>query len=586
MTLRDAITEANILPGADTIVFSLAVPIIQPLTPLPPITGPTTIDGSNPSGPSSVTIDGTTAGGDGLDLTGGNSVVKNLTVIGFQDGIDVDSTGNLISNDVVSGNSDAGIYVKKDNNTIRGSRIGTDSAGTSPNPNNLYGILIENSGGVTVGGTAAADRNVISGNNVDGIHISGGGSGNVVSGNFIGVDASGEVALANQTNGISVEDSAATTSVVIGGTSTGAGNVISGNAADGVFLSNVANVSILGNLIGTNTGGSAIVANTGNGITINSTADNTAIGSPTSGARNVISGNHGDGITSFASGANNAVQGNYIGTNAAGNAALPNRGNGISVFGDGILIGGNSSSAGNVISGNLGFGMGLFSSGTGVQSNLIGTASDGTTALGNNDNGIDIDGSNNLIGSPTTGNTIAYNSGNGVGVELNPLDVGNAIRGNNIFLNGGLGIDLGNDGVTPNDPQDTDAGPNNFQNFPDLSSVTLSGNTATIKGTLNSTPNSTFVLDFFASQIWDPTHYGEGQKYLGSITVMTDSSGNASFTATMPGVPAGYNYFAATATDSAGNTSEFDYDPEAGVPAPTATHHHHHVHRVYQNHSA
>src|SRR5207302_9212999 len=154
-------------------------------------------------------------------------------------------------------------------------------------------------------------------------------------------------------------------------------------------------------------------------------------------------------------------------------------------------------------------------------------------------------------------------------VALNPLDLRNAIRGNNIFYNGGLGIDLGDDGVTPNDPQDPDPGPNNFQNFPVLTSVTLSGSTATISGTLNSTPLSQFVIDFFASQIWDPTTYGEGQKYLGSTTVTTDAAGNATFTATVSGVPSGFNYFAATATDASGNTSEFCYDPTPGT-GPTA----------------
>ena len=205
--------------------------------------------------------------------------------------------------------------------------------------------------------------------------------------------------------------------------------------------------------------------------------------------------------------------------------------------------------------------------GNSVQSNLIGVAPDGTTALGNREDGIDINGSDNVIGSPTTGNSIGYNGQVGVAVELSPTFVRNAIRGNNIFYNGGLGIDLGDNGVTPNDPMDPDVGPNNFQNFPDLTSVSLSGSTATISGTLNSTPLSTFIIDFFASQIWDPTQFGEGQKYLGSITVTTDAAGNASFTATMGGVPAGYNYFAATATDSAGNTSEFDHDP----PAPSAS---------------
>src|SRR4051794_28527314 len=120
-----------------------------------------------------------------------------------------------------------------------------------------------------------------------------------------------------------------------------------------------------------------------------------------------------------------------------------------------------------------------------------------------------------------------------------------------------------------NDPQDPDAGPNEFQNFPVLTAVTLSGGTATISGTLNSTPNSAFAIDLFASQIWDTSTYGEGQKYLGATTVTTDAAGNASFTATVGGVPSGWNYFAATATDAAGNTSEFSYDPTPGA-APSA----------------
>jgi hypothetical protein len=275
------------------------------------------------------------------------------------------------------------------------------------------------------------------------------------------------------------------------------------------------------------------------------------------------------------SGTANVVAGNLIGTNSAGDAGLGNLGNGVSVVGSGVLIGG-SSSAGNVISGNFGNGIALGlrlgnnigpGNANSVQSNRIGVAPDGTTALGNGEDGVDISGSDNLIGTPTSGNSIGYNGEVGVVVELSPTFVRNAIRGNNIFYNGGLGIDLGDDGVTPNDPMDADVGPNNFQNFPDLTSVSLSGSTATISGTLNSTPLSTFTIDFFASQIWDPTEFGEGQKYLGSITVTTDAAGNASFTATMGGVPAGYNYFAATATDSVGNTSEFDHDPLAG-PAP------------------
>jgi len=151
-------------------------------------------------------------------------------------------------------------------------------------------------------------------------------------------------------------------------------------------------------------------------------------------------------------------------------------------------------------------------------------------------------------------------------VTLSDTNVRNAIRGNDIFYNELLGIDLGDDGVTPNDPMDVDPGPNEFQNYPVLTAVSLSGSSATISGTLNSTPSSTFAIDFFASEIWDTSTFGEGQKYLGSTTVTTDAAGNTSFTATVGPVPSGYRYFAATATDSVGNSSEFSYDPTPGAP--------------------
>ena len=615
-TLRQAILSANLSPGADTIAFNIpGVPTIHPLSPLPDVTGPTTIDGSTQPGYAGtpiVWLDGSSIvpiplmPDDGLRFTGSGSTVNALAISGFDqiapasagirllgggndvvqnsyigpdptgapptagnnDGIVIESSNNLITGDLISGNQLAGVRLSSGaNNRVQASRIGTDAAGAIAFGNGLAGIVIESATGSLIGGNTAAQRNLISGNFGEGVAVQG-GSGTVISGNYIGTDATGSAAVDNNGNGVNVT-SGGTSDLLIGGTSAGAGNVISGNDGDGVRITDSSGVRVLGNFIGVDAAGNAAVPNQGSGVTVNGSVDDTAIGGTAAGAGNVLSGNNGDGISFNQTGTGNLAQGNIVGANAAANAAVPNQGNGISVNGDGVLIGGTSAAARNVISGNAGRGVQL-ANGSVVEFNLIGTAADGTTALGNGQDGVYIDGSDNQIGTTTAGNSIGYNGLNGVTVALNPLDLRNAIRGNNIFYNGGLGIDLGDDGVTPNDPQDPDPGPNNFQNFPVLTSVTLSGSTATISGTLNSTPNSTFALDFFASQIWDPTHFGEGQKYLGSATVTTDAAGNASFSVTVGGVPAGYNYFAATATDAAGNTSEFCYDPPASsTPAPT-----------------
>ena len=158
-----------------------------------------------------------------------------------------------------------------------------------------------------------------------------------------------------------------------------------------------------------------------------------------------------------------------------------------------------------------------------MQGNFIGTDITGTKLLGNASDGVQVSLSmNNTIGGDvtTTGappaNVIAGNSGNGVGVVGFGPVTGLTIKGNSIFSNGGLGIDLNLDGVTPNDSGDPDTGPNNLQNFPVITSVTDSGGSVEIVGTLDSLPNEDFTLEFFASDKADPSHFGEGQVFLGS----------------------------------------------------------------------
>lgn len=152
------------------------------------------------------------------------------------------------------------------------------------------------------------------------------------------------------------------------------------------------------------------------------------------------------------------------------------------------------------------------------------------------------------------GNTITSNSGDGVRVASGTE---NDIQENSIYDNAQLGINLGEDGITPNDTGDNDTGPNNFQNFPVLIRVTSSGDNLDIDGRLNSTPNTTFTIDFYSNQSCDPSGYGEGQAYLGAVSDSTDSSGNLVFKASFPKSNLAGEYITATATDPGGNTSEF-----------------------------
>ncbi|SDF63235.1 conserved repeat domain-containing protein/Por secretion system C-terminal sorting domain-containing protein [Chitinophaga filiformis] len=147
---------------------------------------------------------------------------------------------------------------------------------------------------------------------------------------------------------------------------------------------------------------------------------------------------------------------------------------------------------------------------------------------------------------------------NGKGIAFGGTGTGSPLIANTIFKNTGLGIDLGNDGPTANDAGDADAGPNNLQNFPVLTAVSSNGGNTSIQGTLNSTPNTTFRLDFFSNDACNPTGFGEGQAFLDSFKVTTDASGNAAFNAILTGItlPAGA-VVTSTATDRNHNTSEF-----------------------------
>lgn len=400
-----------------------------------------------------------------------------------------------------------------------------------------------------------------------GIRLEGGGD-NTITCNYVGTDSTGMTDLGNNLHGIHVVDS--TDNII-------AGNLISGNGSATSFGSGVRIVGstatgnlIQGNYIGLQADGAGRLDNTDSGVYIQGAPNNT-IGGDTEAARNVISGNTLSGVSIFDSGATgNVVQGNYIGTRANGTEALHNTWSGVYIVNSpNNTIGGTTAGARNILSGNSFFGVyisGSSATGNLVQGNYIGTGINGTGNLGNSGHGIYIlsGASGNQIGGPSENesNLITHNGRDGVYVASG---ANNLISRNSISSNSGLGIDLETDGVTPNDLGDGDTGANNLQNFPVLTSVTLNGSTTNIVGTLNSAANTTYQLEFFYSTAADSTSYGEGQSFLGSASVTTDGSGNATVNESFGSIPAG-SYVSATATDPSNNTSEFSYV----FQAPTA----------------
>jgi uncharacterized delta-60 repeat protein/CSLREA domain-containing protein len=201
----------------------------------------------------------------------------------------------------------------------------------------------------------------------------------------------------------------------------------------------------------------------------------------------------------------------------------------------------------------------------------IGTDATRTLSLPNSV-GVVIAGTNNIIGSAYSGiaassaNVIADNTGAGVQIVSGN---GNPVRGNSIYDNGRLGIDLvgGSEnasGVTANDLKDTDVGANTLQNYPVITGVTSSGTGIAFSGTLNSVPSSTFAIDFYLSPTADASGFGEGRTYLGSTTVTTDSSGNATFSnVAFNGTFTAPTFVSATATSTGSNTSEFSATKQA-----------------------
>ena len=512
-SLRQAILDANGNAGADAIAFGIiggGVQTIAPASALPVITDAVTIDGYTQPASSANT------NGPGLPDNSVHLIEIDGTSTGGGNGAAVLSvSGNfafVLRGLVVNRGPSSAIQVATANGVIEGCFLGVDPTGLTAR-SNTYGILLEFATNVHVGGPLPAQRNVISGNIStqigSGCNSGTGGSGHVIEGNFLGPDATGAALPVNTpvANNDGVALCYGTTNATIGGAAPGARNIVSGNGFIGIDISSsfcgacVTGIVVEGNYIGTDVTGTQALGNVSLGIRDNTTGNQII--------HNVISGNTGDGVLIESGSPTDGalVQGNRIGTDASGLLPVPNTGWGLRVIAGGIALGGTGAGEGNVIAFN------------------------GTTTQG----GVTID-------SGTS----------------------NAIRGNSIHDNAGLGIDLSPVGPNANDEGDADAGGNDLQNFPVLSTLTptipeASEGGLRIQGILHSTPSKTYDLDFFSNPacVKFPKDFLEGAKYLGSGVVTTDGAGKGIVDVTVPiGIAAG-EHVSATATDPSGNTSEF-----------------------------
>ena len=447
---------------------------------------------------------------------------------------------------IIAGNERDGVRISGNqtmSNTVLGNYIGVSSDGVSSGSNLWYGVTItDGAKNNLVGGNASGEGNVISDNDDGGVQISGNQTAyNQVSGNIIGLLPDGASDFGNNGHGVFIGQGA--NHNFVGGERSGVCeaecNVISGNQGDGVRIDGNGTISntVSGNLIGTDILGSSSINNLQHGVNIRNGAQFNLIGGNLPNLRNIISGNTGYtryGISIQDSGSingtkHNRVLGNYIGLDVTGLSALPNF-NGIGIEGGASenIIGGTGVGEGNVISAN-GTGIEIFGSSTSdnqVVGNLIGTAADGLTEMGNTMAGIYVHAGaqDNTIGPD---NLIAYHPAYAVWIE-DEATQRIFITRNSIYANfhSGISLELGVNG--------------NIQH-PEIDSVT--GGSYIVEGT--ACPGC--LVELFSS----PGDYGEGKHFQGDD--MADTSGNFSISISHLLYP----YLTATATDILSGTSMF-----------------------------
>ncbi|MEE4271623.1 MAG: Calx-beta domain-containing protein [Thermoanaerobaculales bacterium] len=622
-TLREAILAANAGGAAADIVMNLpfAGATINVASELPWISqAGVAIDGTAGAHPFyyPVTLDGAacnfcygvTFHGD--ETTGGQGTLTATALVNWESiAIFLDAESNLVEGCYVGlagdlstdGNNGIGIMVLRDHNTI---------GGTTTQARNI----ISGSGeeGVKVSLHPAALESYV--------------YGTEIKGNLIGTTATGNSPFGN-TVGISLQETSETVIGDVMGISAG-GNVIASNTDAGVVtdrnpatLFGNSDLLVHGNLFGVGLDGETAVGVQSIGLFLKNIA-NVTVGGSTPGMRNIVGGNTtgielGEGVSL------SAVQGNYIGLGADGETPVANQ-RGILV-GSPVVIGGVDAGLGNTICSNPDYGIKVSDTeGVDLLGNTVGTNADNDPGLGNG--GGSPAGSNiyifrctscgmGEIGNPDAGNLVvdAYiglsineSSGcevvgnrfgwpgadpfaGGIGIDGSDVQM-TAIEDNEIYSAStgisfdeswgpveevrfsanvvaecsNLAIDLYPTGVTPNDPGDADSGPNGLQNFPVL--LSAYADTGEVTGTLETNAEiATYEIEFYENTTCGPLGHGLAESYLGSSTLVTNSSGVGGFVATIPGLTTG-RFISALAIDPDNNTSELSACIEVETVAP------------------
>lgn len=521
-SLRQAMIHANLNPGPDSIDFAIpgtGVHTIDLLSTLPELTETTIVDATTQPGYSwapLIELSGMLADPDrsdtevvdGLVANGVMSEIRGLVVNGF--------TGN-------------GIVVRGQGTVVESNYIGTDASGEIAKKNDASGVFVISGRNGFQETLLNVPEVIVSGNLVSGHDSANGairvfGSAHVsIQGNRIGTNAAGTIAIPNY-RGVNLDWGI---DVSIGGVEPGEGNLISGNSGDAIVVGLANESTVQGNLIGTDISGTKLIGNGRAGIVLANQSTDVLVGGDVPGARNVIAG--GSWFVHFnrlnGTEAGNVVAGNYFGTDVSGETWFGSK--------SGVLV---QESSGQIIRDNLiagsltNHGVWLYgdSDNNMIQSNHVGTDMAGVAQFGAAKHGIEFLATSS--GSPDNNqvlsNSIAFNAGTGILVSDG---TGNALLGNRIYGNGGLGIDLGGDGVTANDLGDSDVGGNRLQNYPVLSSVISGDLVTTIKGSLESSANTSYRIEVFASDSPDASGHGEAQVYLGHAVVLTNDVGEANF---------------------------------------------------------
>jgi len=451
------------------------------------------------------------------------------------------------------------LYPDATGNRIAGCSLGLDGAGTASAPNAYHGAMIaEGAHDNFIGGTGVSDRNFISGNTRYGVWISGATTtGNTVLGNHIGTNVSGTGAVPNIKSGIIVTDGASNNT--IGGDSAAAGNVVSGNAEYGIWISGngTAGNKLYGNRLGTSAGGSSAVENAVAGIIVTDQASGNQIGGASPGQGNVLSGNGTVGLYMVGEGTSgNLVYGNCIGTDATGMSPVPNGFAGVYLLGgcSGNYLG-NGPGTGNLISGNPGVGVfvaGAATTGNFIRNNRIGPDTAGGATLPRQGGGIWFLGGaqSGSVGGATAGaaNIIAGNDGAGISV-YDSGTAGHTFQRNSIFDNGGGSVFLSD-------------GTNHDQAAPEVvMPVLTTGTNLTVN--LAASPSMAYTIEFYCGA----TGSDSGRNYIGTTTLTTNGSGSGSLNLTLPAIVKKGWWVCATATSQVtGDTSGYSLPAEVVSP--------------------